>query len=516
MPHRLLLLVALLLAGCAAAPVLREPSERLPTAHSPLAQRVEALAQAHPAGHSGFRLLASSTDAFTARAEMIRAARVSLDLQYYIVDDGLTTRALADELLRAADRGVRVRLLLDDTASDGSDAGLALLAAHPNIQVRVFNPVYLGRATGVTRLAARALDLPRQHRRMHNKLLLADGVLPVVGGRNLGDAYFDAEQAWNFMDIDLLGAGPVAAALGQSFDAYWNHALSQPIERFLRRLPDAAALAEARRGIARYFAEARITHHEAYARLMAYRYESGFSAWLGELVWAPGQALWDAPDKLMVRGEPPAELLLLSALWPVLQGAREELVFLSAYFVPLREGVAFLTGEVRRGLEVAVLTNALEATDVPLVHGGYAPYREALLTGGVRLHELRRQPGEEPSFSVSGDSESSLHSKAAVIDRRWVFVGSLNFDPRSILWNSETGLLVDSPELARQVHALTAEGLAPAISYEVRLETQAGRSRLAWHYEDDGQPRRLVREPGGRWRQFNAWLARLFRLERLL
>ncbi|MFC3607999.1 phospholipase D family protein [Stutzerimonas tarimensis] len=513
---RLLFLAFLLLAGCVSQPYEATPSHSLPAGHSTLGQHIARLAESHPQDHSGFRLLASSTDAFNARGEMIRAAEVSLDIQYYIVDDGLTTRGLVADLLDAADRGVRVRILLDDTASDGVDRALATLAAHPNIEIRVFNPIYRGRGTLVTRLFGRAANFSRQHRRMHNKLMLADSNLAIVGGRNLGDVYFDADQVWNFMDMDLLGAGPIAARLGGSFDEYWNHRLSVPIQRFLRHPPLGEDLREARDGIVRYFARARVSDRDHYERLMAYRYEDGFLEWLEEMTWAPGEAYWDSPDKILAQGLPPPELLLVTELLPVLEQTRDELVLISGYFVPTADGVQLIRTQVERGIQVAIMTNALEATDVPLVHGGYAPYRHELLEMGVRLFELRRQPGQEPSFSYSGDSESSLHSKAAIIDGERVFIGSLNFDPRSVWWNTEVGILVDSPELAREVHRLSLEGMAPAVSYEVRLREQDGAQRLVWVAEDDGEVVLLEREPGGLWRHVNAWMARILGLENLL
>ncbi|WP_286784642.1 MULTISPECIES: phospholipase D family protein [Pseudomonas] len=510
MRRHLLLLVALLLTACANhVPI--EPSQALPAKDSPLGAALIAQAQQHPGGQSGFRLLSSSTEAFIARAELIRAARQSLDLQYYIVHDGLSTRALIDELLKAADRGVRVRILLDDTTSDGQDDEIALLGAHPNVQVRVFNPLHLGRATGITRALGRLFDVTLQHRRMHNKLWLADNAVAVVGGRNLGDEYFDVEPNLNFTDIDLLGAGPVAEQLGQSFDQYWNSALSKPIEQFVSFPPSARDLAKTRRGLTDYLNAAQVEQRENYQRLMDYQDHPRLAGWLDELIWAHGSAMWDAPTKIL-KSEPDPQLLLTSQLGPELASVSEELMLISAYFVPAEDGLTYLTGRADAGVSVSLLTNSLEATDVPAVHGGYAPYRKALLRHGVKLFELRRQPEQEASYNLSGSSESSLHSKALVFDRRKVFIGSLNFDPRSILWNTEVGVLVDSPELAGEVRRLTLEGMAPALSYEVRLEN----GRLVWIAEDNRRLHRIDREPGGAWRQINAWLAKVIGLERLL
>ncbi len=213
---------------------------------------------------------------------------------------------------------------------------------------------------------------------------------------------------------------------------------------------------------------------------------------------------------------PDPSLLLTSQLQPTLDNVRQELTLVSAYFVPTDEGVDYFARLAEADVDIQVLTNSLEATDVPAVHGGYAPYRHELLRLGVRLFELRRQPDQEARFSLSGDSESSLHSKAAIFDRQSVFLGSLNFDPRSVLWNTEVGILVHSPELASEAHQLTLEGTAPAISYEVRLIETDGRERLIWIAEDHGRRVVLHKEPGGLWRRLNAWIADVIGLERML
>ncbi|MBU0836995.1 MAG: phospholipase D family protein, partial [Gammaproteobacteria bacterium] len=430
--------------------------------------------------------------------------------------DGLTTRALIDEVLQAADRGVRVRLLLDDTTSHGEDYRIGTLAAHPNIQIRVFNPLHLGRSNAITRSMGRLLHLSLQHRRMHNKLMLVDGSLAVVGGRNLGDEYFEADQAMNFTDIDLLGAGPVAEQLGKSFDRYWNNQLSVPIQHFLWWQPKPRQLDKARQQLSDYLQQAKQENSEQYQRLMQYKQRPQLQQWLDELIWAPGRAMWDAPEKLLAEGVPAASLLLTTQLAPTMQAVSSELTLVSAYFVPTDSGVDYLADRTGAGVTVRILTNSLEATDVPAVHGGYAPYREAMLELGVRLFELRRQPEQEASYSFLGESESSLHSKAAVFDQQKVFIGSLNLDPRSVLWNTEVGILVESHELAREVHRLTLEGMSPALSYEVRLVERDGRKQLTWIAEDGGRLRTIEKEPGGLWRRFNAWFADVIGLEKML
>ncbi|NWA04330.1 phospholipase D family protein [Pseudomonas gingeri] len=512
------LLIALLLSGCASLDVPRVPSQALPAADSAFGRALQAQAAPYQ-GRSGFRLLPNGGEAFRARAELIRNARSSLDLQYYIVHDGLSTRLLVDELLKAADRGVRVRILLDDTTSDGLDDIIATLAAHPNIQIRLFNPLDLGRSTVATRTLGRLFNLSLQHRRMHNKLWLADNSAAIVGGRNLGDEYFGAQPDLNFTDIDMLGIGPVAEQLGHSFDQYWNSALSKPIGEFLSRQPTARDLANTRNRLEQSLAAWRQQNPALYQRLADYQHRPHLDTWRRELIWAWNQALWDAPSKVLARNEPDPRLLLTTQLAPELQNVHTELMMISAYFVPGQPGLVYLTGRADAGVAVSLLTNSLEATDVPAVHGGYAPYRKALLAHGVKLFELRRQPGDRggsgPHLFHSGSSkgsDSSLHSKAMIFDRQKSFIGSFNFDPRSVLWNTEVGVLVDSPELAEHVRALALQGMAPALSYEPRLEA----GQLVWVTEDNGQIHILHREPGSWWRRFNAWLATSVGLERML
>ncbi len=515
--YRCLLMSAmLLLAGCIGQAAPQHHSSSLPNHSSELTQRVEAIGATQPTGYSGFRLLSSSSEAFAARIKMIRHAEVSLDVQYYIVHDGLSTRALIGELLHAADRGVRVRILLDDTTSDGNDYEIAILAAHPNIAIHVFNPLHIGRSNFVTRTLGRLLHLSRQHRRMHNKLIVADSSLAIVGGRNLGDEYFEIDKGLNFTDLDLLSAGPVAEQLANSFNQYWNHSLSVPIRQFLHSPPTAAELSETRQQIVTYLQAEQSKETPRYKRLMLDLQEPLLAQWLGELIWAPGAALWDHPDKIKASGIPDDHLLLTTQLQPSLNSVKEEMTLISAYFVPTADGVSFLSRHAGQGVTIRILTNSLEATDVPVVHGGYAPYREQLLEAGVQLFELRRQPDQDTSINLLGESESSLHSKAMVIDQREVFLGSLNLDPRSVLWNTEVGVLIDSPELASEVHRLTLEGTSPTLSYEVRLIDHDGAKRMVWIAEDEGRQSVLTREPGGTWRRFNAWLSRVIGLERML
>ncbi|MNL14241.1 putative cardiolipin synthase YbhO [compost metagenome] len=354
---------------------------------------------------------------------------------------------------------------------------------------------------------------------MHNKLWLADNSMAIVGGRNLGDEYFDAEPNLNFTDIDILGVGPVAEQLGHSFDQYWNSALSKPIDAFVSSKPTAEDLQNTRTRLEESLEQSRQQNHALYQQLMKFATEPRLDIWRQELIWAWNQALWDAPSKVLAKDEPDPQLLLTTQLAPELNGVSKELIMVSAYFVPGKPGLVFLTGRADAGVSVRLLTNALEATDVPAVHGGYGPYRKALLEHGVQLFELRRQPGDEggsgPRLFSSrsyGESASSLHSKAIIFDQKKSFIGSFNFDPRSVLWNTEVGVLVDSPELAARVRELALQGMAPPLSYQVKLE----KDQVVWVTEDDGKMHTLTKEPGSWWRRFNAWLSDTVGLERML
>jgi putative cardiolipin synthase len=428
---------------------------------------------------------------------------------------------LVSELLDAADRGVRVRILLDDTTSDDLERIIATLATHPQIQIRVFNPLHLGRSTVVTRTMGRLFNLSQQHRRMHNKLWVVDNSVAIVGGRNLGDEYFDAEPNRNFTDIDMLSVGPVAEQLGHGFDQYWNSALSKPIEQFLSTKPTTKDLENTRARLDESLEETRRQNHALYQQLMTYTTHPRLNTWRRELIWAWNKALWDAPSKVLSKGEPAPYLLLTTQLAPELNGVTKELILVSAYMVPGQPGVVYLTNRADAGVSISLLTNSLEATDVPAAHGAYAPYRKTLLKHGVQLFELRRQSGDNgdsdsgPRLFHSGSSnssDSSLHSKAMIFDQQKAFIGSFNFDSRSLLWNTEVGVLVDNPQLAGRARELALEGMSPTLSYHVLLE----QNQLVWVTEDDGKQHTLTTEPGSWWRRFNSWLSSTIGLERML
>lgn len=505
-------LLALSLAGCATAPVPREHGMALPPAE--VAETAIGLwAAGQLAGQeapSGFALLADGRDAFAVRALLAARAERRLDIQTYLMGDGLTTWALLSRALEAAERGVQVRLLLDDIGAVGQGNLLAALDSHPGIQVRVYHPLPVGRGHLATRVLATIPVLDRQHRRMHNKLWIADNALAIVGGRNLGDEYYSAGEPRNFADLDLLTLGEVVEPLSRSFDLYWNHGLAQPIGRYHRAGPDAwralkADLDERLEG----------ERDSGYFAALRQRFDDRAQSRLVDaLHWGEAEALWDPPGKPGRRGRPPLEQTLAGQLWQRV-APEERLSLVSAYFVPTEAGSRWLTALADSGVEVLVVTNSLEATDVPVVHGAYMPYREELLESGVALFELRAEhpDGEGAAMGIPGSSSSALHIKAMGVDGDQVFVGSPNADPRSVLWNSEVGVLATSESLGEEFQALIEVGTGPGLSYQVILDEHG---RLGWRTQENGEAVLLDAEPGSPWRHFNAWLSRALRLERWL
>ena len=441
----------------------------------------------HP-GQSGIYALPNAHEAFAARVLLARAADRSLDVQYYIWHRDMTGTLLMEALCAAADRGVRVRLLLDDNNTSGLDTILAMLDSHPNIEVRLFNPF----VTRKLRALGYLTDFARLNRRMHNKSFTADNHATIVGGRNVGDEYFGATNDVLFADLDVLAVGPVVDEVSRSFERYWSSGSSHPAARLLPAVRSATReeLASAARRTE--------SSPEAAAYTQAVRnstFVRDLTQGTLEMEWAVAHAFSDDPAKGL--GKAPPEGLLTSRLEQVLGPPGIDFELISPYFVPTAEGVAWFEDMARRGVKIKVLTNALEATDVPFVHAGYAKRRKALVKAGVKLYELRRSSeagaGRPPrSQGGSGSSGSSLHAKTCGIDRARVFVGSFNFDPRSAKLNTEMGVVIESARLAQMIDDVFRDRV-PIDSYEVRLSEGGG---LSWTECDGEKLIRHEREPG--------------------
>lgn len=444
-------------------------------------------------GRSGFALIASGSEAFLTLHGLAAASQRSLDVQYYLWEEDGSGRRLLSALFDAADRGVAVRLLLDDIGAPRSDPGLARLDAYPNVQIRLYNP--FPRRFGL--VFGLLFQARRVSRRMHNKAFIADRIAAVVGGRNVGDRYFEYDNSANFRDLDLFAVGPVVGAVADTFDAFWDSPWSRSIRAIDRgrwRLADVRATV--RRGLRRRIRQDGEGPHPPTHRFGAIAFRALVRNRFAQLVVAEdATVVVDAPDKVAT-GEP----RLLEQLLAAIDGApRRELLLESAYFIPTRYGTALLSRLARSGVTVRVLTNSAASGEVAIAHAAYRRYRRPLLRAGVELYELRARPAE-----ADDGRDVNLHTKAAVIDRRDVFVGSLNVDPRSARLNTEIGLLIRSPELAAQVAAFITDGMRPAKAYQPVLD----RGRLAWRV-DGGAARH--REPG-----VSAWRLLVRRLLALL
>jgi Phosphatidylserine/phosphatidylglycerophosphate/cardiolipin synthases and related enzymes len=487
---------ALIFAGLVAAarilfPLPAPPQEPAstalpPAADNPLLAAIAPMAKENP-DKTGIYPLISGLDAFVARMLLTEQARSSIDVQYYIWHDDLTGTVLLDALKAAAMRGVRVRLLLDDNGIDALDAELAALDRLPNMEVRLFNPFVLRRP----KVLNYAFDFFRLNHRMHNKSFTVDMTASVIGGRNVGDEYFGTGPNGTFLDLDVLAVGEVVPKISADFDLYWSSPAAYPIASIVGE--------DGGDGLEKLAASvARVTATEQFED---YRKEIEGSGLVRRLLdrslrleWTDVQLVSDDPAKVLRKAR--RRDLMLSRLNDLLETPTQSLDLVSAYFVPGKIGMRKLTELEKKNVRVRILTNGFEATDVALVHSGYAKYRRKLLDFGVDLFELKAraapQMGRE-ELGVVGSSGSSLHAKTFSIDGRHVFVGSFNFDPRSALLNTEMGLMIDSPTLARGINDLFDTGL-PGISYRTTL---TGDGRIAWtDIGEDGEPQVHDVEPG--------------------
>jgi putative cardiolipin synthase len=466
--------LAALLGGCATAlPSLEDRSMTSAVTDSTGTRLNRALAPqvaAHP-GHTGIHPLSNPRDAFAARAVLAAVADKSLDVQYYIWHGDEVGYLLFEALWEAAERGVRVRLLIDDNNTKGLDPTIAAMDAHPSIEVRLYNPF--------TQRGLRALgyltDFTRLNRRMHNKSFTADNQVTIVGGRNIGNEYYGAGSGLVFADLDVIAVGPAVADVSREFDVYWNSPSAYPAARIVGApAPDGSAQLKAK------FAQVRASP-EAADYIEAVKSTPLLREIIGqrlEFEWARAQLVYDDPAKTLDTKDR-KDLLLFPELVRTIGVPKTSLDLISPYFVPGEEGTAALVSLANSGVQVRILTNSLAASDVSAVHAGYAKRRADLLRAGVRLYELKPTAGQDaPDRSGLGSSSSSgLHAKTFAVDRSRIFVGSFNFDPRSARLNTEMGLVIDSPKLALEL-AAGFDTAVPKVAYEVRLAPD-GRS-LQW------------------------------------
>lgn len=527
----LVIIIAMVLGGCAALP---------PGADYP---KIASVALVHPeetrlggqfataarehAENSGFRIITVGVDGFLTRLQMIDAAERTLDLQYYIFRGDETGRLLTAALLRAADRGVRVRVLIDDGATIAGDEQIPALNTHRAIEVRIFNPFAYRGHSRVLRAAEFLFNRSRLDYRMHNKLLVVDNAVALIGGRNIGNQYFQVDPESQFADDDVFSAGPIARQLSATFDEYWNGALAIPAEALGTGKRTATASADdhprARAGEQAqrlsasgidYVARAKAATGEPYAGIISGRLP---------LVWAHAQLVCDSPDKKHVENGAVAGRLMIRPVAETARAAQSELLLVTPYLVPADDEMRLLKDLREHAVRVRILTNSLESTPDLSAQSGYQHYRVPLLEEGVALYEVRSLLGDPrgsgQTATISRFGNYALHGKFFVFDRQKLFIGSMNFDQRSKRLNTEVGLIIDSPELAQQVAVRFEAMVKPDNAYIPALRPRSAGSspRLVWDTEEDGKPYEYAREPArSGWQRLKVKLLSLLPLEREL
>ena len=457
-----------------------------------LARKIRPVVARQAEGYAGFHPMADGIDSLSARLLLAARAEQSIDLQYYLIKNDVVGRALLHVLLEAADRGVRVRLLLDDIFTSGHDSGMMALDSHPNFEIRIFNPFNRGAAG---RTLGAATNFRRVNRRMHNKSFTVDNQVTIIGGRNIADEYFGAREDAKFGDLDVIGVGPVVKDVADMFDTYWNHETALPLPAFAKSLDDTRATLDA----------LRVTLDESLENSKTTRYAEAVLNRILTVVetddqaftWAPYSLVYDAPDK-GISGKAKDAGSVLTPLVAALNGARRNVLVVSPYFVPRKSGIAAFSEMQDRGVDVTIVTNSLAANNQFTVHSGYAPARKPLLQNGVRIFEARpdiQVLGSEYVNSAGG--RATLHTKAFIVDQERVFIGSFNFDPRSANINTEMGVIIDDASLATYFSQRIEEAL-PENAYKVFLNDKG---KLRWLAVDGTAETIYEKEPQTSWWQ---------------
>ena len=496
----LALLVVSAVAGCATVPleIPRTPSTAIGETDDTDLARYSAAWRSEQPERNGFYPLSGGLDAFGARLSLIDSAEVSIDAQYFLMKPDDAGLVFASKLLEAADRGVRVRLLLDDVFTTVKDSALALLNSHPNIELRIFNPVsrqglYAVNYVGNFKLA---------NRRMHNKSFVADNQLAIVGGRNIAVEYFQLETTGEFVDFDMLCAGPIVPQVSRAFDEYWNDQLAVPFE-VMHREDDPE---EVERGMALIRREMAAAGDSIYAAAINTELMQAFYADAIAPFFADAQLVIDDPRKLqeeIAREHQVAAQAIRSALL----AAEREIIIFTPYFIPRERGLEVIREIRERSVRIVLVTNSLATNNHTAVHSAYTRYRKDLLRAGVELWEARADATKITAEDGSTSLERlTLHTKGIIVDRRLVIAGSLNLDPRSIDINTELALFVESEDMGRHAAESSLEEI-PKIAYRLQLDD---RERITWHAMIDGQHVVETSEPqASLWRRFSAWLQKI-------
>jgi len=448
-------------------------------------------------GLSGFYPLSRGMDALGVRLKLAERAEKSIDLQYFLMKDDTAGFVMTSALLRAADRGVRIRFLIDDIFTSVPDRVFLLLDQHPNIKIRIFNPVS---RRGIAKLNL-VWNFRQANRRMHNKSFTVDNSFSVVGGRNIADEYFELNTASLYADLDVMVLGPVVKEISKSFDEYWNHKLAVPVKQFTS-IKKKYRLEKVREE----FGDERKAHYETiYKEALDSRLLQDLITKRLPLYAAPARVIADSPAKLTNTIDE-GDILLAKKLLGIFRNAEKEVIFITPYYVPGTSGVQLVQDLTDRGIRVVIITNSLASTNHIPVHSAYARHRRAVLETGATLYETRANAVTNLTGDEDGPDILTLHTKAFFIDGEQLFIGSMNLDPRSIEINAEMGLLINSEPMIKRVVKNMKE-LLPDTAYEVR---QNDKGELEWHGLIDGQNVVETKEPlTSRWRRFKAWLMKI-------
>ena len=497
--------IAITVTGCSTLPKhtiesIPETTLQVDTTQTTLAQIIQPLQEQHPE-LTGYLVLFEPLEALSARLRLIDKAEKTLDLQYYIWDNDKVGALALHALIRAADRGVRVRLLIDDNNAKSTEGIFLALAQHPNIEVKLFNPYRFRKYRALDMI----LDLKRINRRMHNKSFIADQQVALIGGRNMTNQYYNVSDNYQFSDVDVMLVGSAVKDISHSFDEYWNHEYAYKVQEVVKQSAHRLSYDSLKQQLDEHYKRITVQNYldltsnsQAIDSLMSRNIP---------LDWVKAEVVKDSPDKIKSKAKKKEHLNF--QLIQQLEQPEKNVDLISAYFVPEKKGAKMLTDLAEDGIKVRVLTNSFKANDVAVVHAFYGKYRQDLLEHGVQLYEflpaldkndLDRHTealAKKAKVNLKGLSRSSLHAKLMALDEKQVFIGSFNFDPRSAYLNTEIGVLLNSPPLARAVHTTMDENLS---KYAYQLVLDANK-KITWQRQTPQGPVIYTKEPRMKWWQ---------------
>lgn len=498
--------IAITITGCSTLPkhkiepIQQSNIQQLEINQTTLAQIIQPLEQQNP-GLTGYHVLFEPLEALAARLRLIDKAEKTLDLQYYIWDNDKVGALALHALIRAADRGVKVRLLIDDNNAKKTEGIFLALAQHPNIEVKLFNPYRFRKYRALDMV----LDLKRINRRMHNKSFIADQQVALIGGRNMTNQYYNVSDNYQFSDVDVMLVGKAVNDISQSFDEYWNHSYAYDVREIVNQNAHRLSYESLKQ---------QLDEHYKRATVQNYLDLTGNSQVIDSIIsrdiplnWVKAEVVKDSPDKIKSKAKKQEHLNF--QLINHLEQPEKNIDLISAYFVPEKKGAKILNDLAKDGIDVRVLTNSFQANDVAVVHAFYGKYRQDLLEHGVQLYEFlpalnkndldkhTEELAKKAKVNIKGLSRSSLHAKLMALDEKQVFIGSFNFDPRSAYLNTEIGVLLDSPPLAQAVHATMDQNLS---KYAYKLVLDANK-KITWRRETPQGPVIYTKEPRMKWWQ---------------